>query len=116
VTLHQWLDDLRHRNCRITIDRNVIIVHGPAAHDTDRHHIDRHRHALHIAATGTHPTWWDHISGRADTVPTDDQIPWADDGYACATCGQPAPHLDPNLLPWCDTHHQDDELEQEAAA
>lgn len=108
TTLQQWLNDLRQRHCTITIDHNVIHIRGHAAHDHDRTHVDRHRHALHLATTGTWTPWWNYVSGRTNQPPAPHEIPTADDGYACTCCGQPAPHLDHHLLPWCDNHWNSD--------
>lgn len=118
TTLRGWLDDLRRRRCTIQIQHGVITTTGLAARWDDRDHVDRHRHALTVAAEGTAPAWWAYVSGRTDQVPDLDDIPTAeldDDAFACACCGHPAATLDSDLLPWCPGHHLPD-LEHERTA
>lgn len=102
LTLPDWLDDVRRRDCTITITDGVIHVRGTAATWHDHQHTASWRHALHLATDGTHPTWWNWASGRdRTTVPTPDDLPWT-----CACCGAPdCRHLDADLLAWCDQHH-----------
>lgn len=98
--LRAWLNDLAHRRCTITVENHVIHIHGARAADTDRHHVNRNRHALELAANGTHPAWWRWVTGHHDTVPDWDDIPWT-----CASCGtDDIDVLDPDLLAWCEVH------------
>lgn len=101
--LRDWLDDIRQRGCTITVTDRVVQVRGVAATDTDRHQVNRHRHALELAAAGTHPTWWHHVLGRTDLLDLDG-MPHSGDGFACACCGNPADQVDPSGLPWCQDH------------
>lgn len=109
--LRAWLNDLARRRCTITIENHVIHIRGAAARDNDRHHVNRHRHALELAAAGNHPAWWAHVLGRTDRLDPDDMptIPdprdtYGGTGWPCATCGAPADVLDHTLLPWCQEH------------
>ena len=102
----QWLDTLRQRRCTITLDNGTPHINGPTYPD-DWPQTQRHRHALTVAAASTHPEWWNHILGRPTRTLQLDDIPTAaadPDTFACSCCGQPAAHLDWQLLPWCDTH------------
>lgn len=110
--LAEWLGQLREFGARLVATGRVITVHGRPMTDTDRQVIARHRHALLVATAGTHPEWWAYVAGRTDHPPEPDEIPVADDdpdAFACACCGAPAAHLDPELLPWCDDHHVEEQ-------
>jgi hypothetical protein len=103
MTLTTWLNDLRQRHCELTIQHGVINTVGRAANWNDHLVIRRLHAALQTAAAGTHPDWWNWASGRDRTTVPDD-LPWT-----CATCGTPdTPHLDADLLAWCDLHWQPD--------
>lgn len=110
-TLADWFNDVRNRGCTITVIDRVIQVRGIRATDLDRHHVNRHRHALELAAAGTHPTWWNHVLGRTHRLSADD-MPVVNDprdqltgtGWPCACCGQPADTVSPDALPWCQEH------------
>lgn len=110
IPLETWLRNLRARHATITIRPDGTPTTRPFA-PTDRDHLTRYRHALRVAANGTHTAWWDHITGRAPMPTGIDSIPsvhhpTSTDGlaFACATCGQPADTLDRNLLAWCHDH------------
>lgn len=111
-TLRAWLDDLRDRGTAITIHAGTLTLTGPI-HPHDAHQLNRHTHALLLAAADTHTDWWHYAIGRTHTPPAPDQIPTVADpttadgvAYACACCGQPADHLTPELLPFCDDHNE----------
>lgn len=103
VPLADWLNDVRRRGLTITVTDGVIHVRGRAANDLDHQQVKHHRHALTVAAAGTHPDWWSVATGKTDPHP-DVDLPGTYHDPACATCGQPAPHLDHQLLAWCDQH------------
>jgi hypothetical protein len=102
--LTDWITDLNRRHCTINIRDHVAHVEGPAANWNDHHQAGRYAHALQTAANGTHPEWWNHIIGRPtrqlhlNDIPTATNDP---DAFACTRCGQPAPHLNHDLTPWC---------------
>lgn len=106
--LRAWLEELKRRGVQITLSADGPQVAGPAD-DHDRAMADRYRHALTIAATGTHPAWWTHILHpdqpvtATDLPTTPDHTP---DGLAfrCGTCGRPADTLDAELVGWCEVH------------
>ena len=101
-----WIDNLKQRGCTINTDTRGIQIDGPTTPE-DWTQLARHRHTLTIAAAGTHTEWWNHILGRPTRQLQLHDIPTATDdpdAFACSCCGQPAAHLDWQLLPWCDTH------------
>ena len=103
-----WIATLRSRNISVNVEQDgAVNVSGSTWTSEDRTNIARHRHTLKVAAAGTHTEWWNHILQRPTRTLQLDDIPIAaDDGeaFACSCCGQPAAHLDWELLPWCDTH------------
>lgn len=109
LTLHDWLTDLKRRNCHLTATGTVIHTEGLAATWNDHLHTRRYHHALLCAATGNWTTWWNHTTQRSTTVPNPDDIPHhhPDGPWSCACCGQPADRLDHLLLPWCNHHVPD---------
>lgn len=106
--LTDWIADINRRGCTITITNRVAHVIGRAATWHDHKQVDRWRHALHIAADGTHPEWWNHIVGRPTRTLNLDDIPAATDdpdAFACSSCARPAAHLAADLTAQCDTCH-----------
>lgn len=97
----QWLADLKNRSVAINMAGSTPTLRGAAVTDHDIQQATRYAHALHLAANGTHPTWWTYASGRDRTRwPHVDDLPWT-----CATCGTPdCPYLDGDLAAWCDRH------------
>ena len=109
--LRHWLNTLRDRNVTASVTTHGIQLAGPAD-DNDHNQAARHRHALHVAAAGTHPDWWNTVLGNTPAHPDLTIPPSATDpdSWACTTCGAPSPWLDADLLPWCDLHVQEDQL------
>ena len=96
--LTNWINHLRQQGHQLVIHDGTIQLRGAALQRTDQPVITRHRHALTVAAQGSHPDWWNTVLGNQPPHP-DLDLPWT-----CATCGHPATHLDPTLLGWCDQH------------
>ena len=105
VPLTNWLTDLRRHGAHLAIHPNgTVTIHGRPPERTDPKITQRHRHALTVAAAGTHPDWWNTVLGNQPAHP-DLELPATDDGeFACACCAAPAAWLDPHLLGWCDQH------------
>jgi hypothetical protein len=108
--LTTWLTSLNDRQVPLTIHHGRPQL-GPAATDDDHDMAARHATALTLAADHTAPDWWAYVCGRTNHPPAPDQLPTVDDpddhtgtGWPCACCGQPAEHLDHQLLPWCHLH------------
>lgn len=109
LTLPDWLTDLRRRGAQITLTDGNPTVAQPTPGDTAQ--LARYRHALQVAAAGTHPRWWAWVSGRGEVAPTLDELPLVtpldgslDVPHACATCGGPCLTVDARALAWCHEH------------
>lgn len=107
-----WILTLRDRGIVLTPLAVGFQIDGPAD-DHDHQMVARHDVALR-AARG-HRAWWDAVLGRAPITP-DLELPTIRDdqavdgiGWPCTTCARPAPHLDHQLLAWCDRHHRPEE-------
>lgn len=101
--LSTWLNTLRERDITLVAAGTGAHLAGntehACCHDNDT--LDHYAHALQLAATGTHPAWWEHVCGRRPAADlTVDDIPWQ-----CVTCGDPDVWLlNDHLEPTCHTH------------
>lgn len=111
-TLRKWLDVIRAEGWRIRLvngELQLVTAGGATAFGWEHQQVlARHRHALQVAAAGTHPRWWDHVSGREPAQLTVDDLPTAGDptnpAFACTACGAPATTVTGEPLAWCPEH------------
>ena len=119
-TVPGHLNKLRQNGISIVLDPDTRQprLDGPAT-PHDRAWAHRHTHALRLAADGNHTTWWTAVhTGNHHNLHTH-HLPVAatdNEAFACAGCGQPADHLDTDLLPWCPTHRDPPGDDQEEPA
>ena len=62
--LPDWLHNIRTRSVTINTTGGTPTLRGAAVTQHDLDMSAHYTHALHLAAQGTHPTWWTYASGR----------------------------------------------------